>query len=80
MQLVWDAIAFHATISVAVHGRPTVAAACMGPVADFLGTETPGSAVTEEEFKEEFRVLPREVFWDKVREILCALCRTKPMR
>ncbi|KAL8697518.1 MAG: hypothetical protein Q9201_007084 [Fulgogasparrea decipioides] len=79
LQLVWDAIALHTTISIAWHKEAEVVATSYGITADFVGAE--GSymgLLTRKEYDAIVKEFPRLEMKDDLRETLCGLCRTKP--
>lgn len=80
VQLLWDAIALHATPSIAQHKQPEVLAAHLGILADFLGPNIPlpGAPISVEEYKEVVSLFPRLDFKNELREIFCGMCREKP--
>ncbi|KAI1813486.1 metal dependent phosphohydrolase [Poronia punctata] len=93
VQRVWDAIAFHTSVSIAPFGSLEVATAHLGISADFAGPRFPsdpwadpsttsdevGAVITVEEFREVVRCFPYAGFGEQgVRDILCGLCREKP--
>ncbi|KAL8785758.1 MAG: hypothetical protein Q9195_008501 [Heterodermia aff. obscurata] len=79
LQLVWDAIALHTTISIAWYKEPEVLATSHGIRADFVGPERAfGGHLTWQEYNIIVEELPRLGFKESVRGILCDLCKTKP--
>ena len=81
IQLMWDAIALHATPSICQHKEPEVVATGMGVLLDFFGPNLPapgGSPVTVDEYKEILTAFPRLGFKDELKEIFCCMCRDKP--
>ncbi len=78
IQQIWDSIAFHATVSLAMHGQPIVNVVSWGIIADFHGPDTPGGVITVDEYREIIKAYPRIGFLEQTTEILCGLCRTKP--
>lgn len=77
-QLMWDAIALHATPSFAQHKQPEVIIAHYGVMADFFGPALPGGLITVEEYKEIVTAFPRIGFRTQFLEIMCGLCAFKP--
>ncbi|KAI1382781.1 uncharacterized protein F4822DRAFT_96579 [Hypoxylon trugodes] len=84
VRLVWDAIALHATGSIAQHHPAReVALAHMGVIADLTGPLFPagelGAVITVAEYKEVVSHFPL-VGWSaaSVKGIMCGLCRDKP--
>ncbi|KAF4470205.1 metal dependent phosphohydrolase [Fusarium albosuccineum] len=84
VQRAWDAIALHATPSIAMYGAPEVALTNLGITAEFLGPNFPNgpggdNMITMEEYKAVLKVFPRANFnVDAVTQIMCGLCRNKP--
>ncbi|KAJ9614069.1 hypothetical protein H2200_002205 [Cladophialophora chaetospira] len=78
VQLMWDAIALHATPSFAQHKESEVTLAHLGVMADFFGPAFPGGAITIEEYKEIVTAFPRLEFRDQFLQIMCGLCAYKP--
>jgi hypothetical protein len=78
VQLMWDAIALHATPSFAQHKQAEVMVAHFGVMADFFGPNFPGGAITVDEYKEILTAFPRIGFRDQFLEIMCGLCAYKP--
>ncbi|KAK5655563.1 hypothetical protein OQA88_5494 [Cercophora sp. LCS_1] len=74
VQLMWDAIALHTQLSVAVYKEPVVDAVARGISLDFSG---PGLGVTEEEYKKVVEEFPRDGFKTSVVETVSRLCRDK---
>jgi hypothetical protein len=70
----WDAIAFHATPSFALHKEPEVLLAHIGIMADFWGPGFPNYSITIEENKEIVDAFPRLRFKEQFLEIMCGLC------
>jgi hypothetical protein len=80
VQLVWDAIALHATRSIAIHKEIEVQSCYFGISADFVGPEmAQGGVLTREVWNSIAAVYPRSGLKEGVKEILCGLCKTKPM-
>lgn len=84
IQRVWDAIALHATASIAKHAAPEVALTQMGVAADFRGPNYPhGSGkqnlIGEDEYHAVMRVFPRAGFTgESFKKIICGICHRKP--
>jgi hypothetical protein len=78
VQLIWDAIAFHTSPSISLHGQPGVAVVTYGIMADFFGPNTPGGVITVDEFKEVVKAYPRLDFEAELKKITCSLCTNKP--
>jgi hypothetical protein len=78
IQLMWDAIALHATGSFALHKEPEVLIAHLGVMADFFGPDLPGGLISVEEYKEVIGAFPRDGFKDQFLQIMCGLCEYKP--
>ncbi len=79
LQLVWDSIALHATVSIALHKEVEVQAAVAGIFTDLSGPQGPfGAHVSREQWDEVCREYPRVNMKDAAREMLCNVCRKKP--
>jgi hypothetical protein len=79
LQLAWDSIALHSTISIAMHKEAEVQSCMMGILSDFTGPEnSPGSVLTREVWNEVVKEFPRSGFKDGVIGVFCGLCKTKP--
>jgi len=79
LQLSWDAIALHATPSIAFHKEPEVLALALGISADFLSRDPPFTQlITDEEHREIVEAFPRVNFTQNFVDIMCRLCREKP--
>ncbi|KAF2726804.1 metal dependent phosphohydrolase [Polyplosphaeria fusca] len=78
IQLMWDAIALHATPSFALHKEPEVLLAHIGIMADFWGPNFPGFPITIEENQEIVEAFPRLGFKEQFLDIMCGLCALKP--
>ncbi|CZR67007.1 uncharacterized protein PAC_16906 [Phialocephala subalpina] len=76
-QLMWDAIALHATPSFALHKEPEVMLAHIGIMADFWGLNYPGYPITIDENKEIVDAFPRLGFKEQFLDIMCGLCALK---
>jgi hypothetical protein len=79
LQVLWDAIALHATPSIAMHKEPEVVAAHLGIMCDVIGWEAaPKGTLTQEQWDQVVREFPRTGMKEGFLKILCGLCRTKP--
>ena len=78
LQLVWDAIALHTTVSIAQYKEAEVAACRVGIAMDFMGPDASEGALTWEEYERIVKEFPRLKFIKGVTEILCGFCKTKP--
>lgn len=78
-QLVWDAIALHASIHIALHKEPEVVATAMGIGADLMGPEEPmfSELLTREEYENVVAAVPRLGIKTEFGEAMCELCRRK---
>jgi HD domain len=79
LQLVWDSIALHSTVSIALHKEIELQAAVAGiftdlsgPVGDF------GGLVGQEKWDEVTKEYPRMAMKDHAKELLCNICKKKP--
>lgn len=80
LQLLWDSVALHTTASIAIHKEAEVKACCLGIWAEFQPLEaTYGGVLTQEVWDAIVKEFPRTDFIEGVTEILCGLCRTKPV-
>lgn len=77
LQLLWDSIALHTTISISRYAHPMVSLIAQGIGADFTGPNTAGGFITVEEYKEIEGAFPRENFEDDWIGIMCGLCKDK---
>ncbi|KAI4229056.1 MAG: hypothetical protein LQ349_006447 [Xanthoria aureola] len=79
-QLVWDAIALHASIHIALHKEPEVVATAMGIGADLMGPEEPmfKDLLTPKEYENVVAAVPRLGIKTEFGEAMCELCRRKP--
>ncbi|KAI4086435.1 MAG: hypothetical protein LQ339_009039 [Xanthoria mediterranea] len=80
-QLVWDAIALHASIHIALHKKePEVVATAMGIGADLMGPEEPmfKDLLPREEYETVVAAVPRLGIKTEFAEAMCELCRRKP--
>ena len=79
LQLAWDAVALHSTLSIAMHKEPEVQCCMVGIVSDFTGPEkSPGGVLTREVWSGVVKEYPRSGFKDGVIEVMCGFCKTKP--
>ncbi|KAH7903021.1 hypothetical protein BJ138DRAFT_1198623 [Hygrophoropsis aurantiaca] len=78
VQLIWDAVALHATPSIAAHKQKEVAVTASGILGDFVGPHHPSGMITIDEYKEIVRAFPRAGFREEMPQIMCALCVEKP--
>lgn len=77
VQLVWDAIALHSTMSIAPYKEPEVAVTAFGTMADVVGPD--GSPwLTWDEYDAVVKELPMLQCHKNVKEVACGICRTKP--
>jgi hypothetical protein len=83
IQLIWDAIALHATPSISAHKEPEVLATGLGILADFYGPNIPlappGTLITVEEFREILQLYPRLDFKNEIRQLFCHMCQEKDL-
>lgn len=78
-QLLWDAIALHTTVSIALEKEPEVAACSYGILADIAGPEhSPEKLLTWDEWKPVVKEFPRLGLKEGIRDTMCWLCKTKP--
>ena len=78
VQLVWDAIVLHTTVSIVRYKEPEVAACSFGIGLDFRGPDASEGALTWGEYEGIVKEFPRLRFVKGVEAILCGLCRSKP--
>ncbi|MCJ1310729.1 hypothetical protein MMC25_004395 [Agyrium rufum] len=79
MQLVWDSIALHTTISIVKYKEPVVALCSLGIGIEFMGPDSSlEGSLTWKEYDEIAKEFPRMKFIKGVREVIGHLCRTKP--
>jgi len=78
LQIVWDSIALHTTPSIARFKEAEVALCHMGITADLMGVEFPGGLLTKEEYDAIVGELPLLDLKEKVKDLLCGLCKYKP--
>lgn len=85
MQRCWDAIALHATPSIAKHAAGEVVLTNMGIAVDFMGPAFPNgpgkdNLITSEEYHRVMERFPRNGFTaEGLKQVMCGLCRTKPV-
>ena len=78
-QLLWDTIALHSHLPVALHKEVEVVATVLGIVTDFGGPDSvPGGALTWDEWRAISKEYPRSGFKNGVIQKFCGFCRTKP--
>ena len=83
-QLVWDAIALHATTSICWYKEPEVMLTSYGIMVDFVGPNAPVFPqgphlfVTQEEYESVIERFPRLDLCGYLKEVCCGLCRVKP--
>jgi hypothetical protein len=78
-QLVWDAIALHSTVSIALHKEIELQAAIAGIFTDITGPVGDfGGLVSQDQWNEVVKEYPRLNMKDAAREILCNVCKKKP--
>ena len=77
LQLLWDAIALHTTLSIAAYAHPTIAIIQAGIGADFTGPDTAGGVMTLAEYQEITKAFPSEHFKDNLIGVMCGLCKDK---
>lgn len=80
IEVVWNAIALHATISIAAYASPEIALASMAIGADFTGPFTaPHGVITEEEYLDVEHSFPLAGLGvGTVKEVMGGFCRDKP--
>ena len=79
LQLLWDAIALHTTLSIAWEKEPEVATCSYGILADFGGPPLAyGSHLSWDEWDAVVKEYPRLGLKEGVKEVFCGLCKTKP--
>jgi HD domain len=79
LQLVWDTIALHSTVSIAKHKEIEVQAAVSGIFTDLTGPVGEfGGLVGKERWEEVVKEFPRLDMKNVAREVLCGVCKTKP--
>lgn len=73
-------MALHTTASIAIHKEKEVKACCLGIRAEFVPlNETYDGVLTQDVWDVIVKEFPRTEFKEGVIEILCGLCRTKPI-
>ena len=83
-QLVWDAIALHATLSIGWLKEPEVMLTSYGIMADFAGPNAPvfpqgpELVVSQEEYDAVVEKFPRLDLAGYAKNAFCGLCRAKP--
>jgi hypothetical protein len=78
-QLVWDAIALHTTVSIALHKEIELQIAIAGIFTDITGPVGEfGGMVSKDQWEEIVKEYPRLNMKDAAREILCNVCKKKP--
>jgi hypothetical protein len=79
LQLAWDAIALHTTVSISVFKEPEVAVCSVGIMCDFTEPErSPGGVLTREVWEGVVKEYPRTEFKAGIKETMCGLCVSKP--
>ncbi|KAJ4180486.1 hypothetical protein NW767_014387 [Fusarium falciforme] len=83
IQRTWDAIALHATPSIAQHAAAEVALTNLGITADFLGPNLDlglgPNLISREEYRAVTKLFPRSGFtYEGLKRAMCGICRTKP--
>lgn len=79
IQLVWDAIALHATPSIAQYKEPLVALITTGIAADFQGPNSDFTGtITWDEFNAAKAEFPRHSLAEGIRSKICFFAQTKP--
>jgi hypothetical protein len=79
LQLVWDIIALHSTVSIALHKEIELQAAVAGIFTDLTGPVGDfGGLVSQEQWNGIVKEYPRMNMKDAAREILCNVCKKKP--
>ncbi|KAL8725796.1 MAG: hypothetical protein Q9166_007127 [cf. Caloplaca sp. 2 TL-2023] len=80
LQLVWDAIALHATNYIAFHKEPEVVASTYGIHADFSGPDVAmvKGLLSQQEYDAVVKEVPRLGLKDGFGQAMCEQCRTKP--
>jgi len=78
-QLVWDTIALHSTVSIALHKEIELQAAIVGIFTDITGPVGEfGGMVSQDQWEEVVKEYPRLNMKEAAREILCNVCKKKP--
>jgi hypothetical protein len=79
IQLVWDAIALHATPSISQYKQPLVALLTLGITADFQGPKTDFTGViTWDDYNAAKAEFPRHSLAEGIRSKICFFAQTKP--
>ena len=76
VQLVWDAIALHTTISIATHKEPEVALCCSGITIDIIGHGL--DQIPMQQTAAIIAAYPRLALKERIKNTLCGVARTKP--
>lgn len=76
VQLVWDAIALHTTLSLAAHKEPEVALCCSGIAIDVIGFGL--EQIEPHHTAAILAAYPRLALREQFREALCGVVRSKP--
>jgi hypothetical protein len=75
--VVWDAIALHTNVAIAVRKRPEIAMVSVGSGTDFSGNGI--DRIPSGTLEEILAAFPREGFKQDAVDTMLSLCRTKPM-
>ncbi|PVH72517.1 hypothetical protein DL98DRAFT_433052 [Cadophora sp. DSE1049] len=79
LQLAWDTVALHTTISIAMEKEPEVKGCAVGIMSDFLGPEKAyGGVLTKDVWESVKKEFPRLGFRKSINDTMCGLCKTKP--
>lgn len=79
LQLAWDTVALHTTVSIAMYKEVEVRGTSIGVMADFAGPERAfGGVLTREVWERIITEFPRLGFRDGIKRVLCGLCQNKP--
>lgn len=83
IQRAWDAIALHATPSIAKHAAAEVALTHLGVTADFLGPNLDlglgTNLISREEYRTVTKLFPRSGFtYEGLKQVMCGICASKP--
>ncbi len=76
VQLVWDAIALHTTVSIALHKEPEVAVCCSGIAIDVIGYGL--DQIEPHQTAAILAAYPRLALKEQFKEALCGVVRNKP--
>nr|WP_180218836.1 HD domain-containing protein [Streptomyces albus] len=76
VEVVWDAIALHTNLPIALRKRPEIAMISVGSGLDFTGNEL--RKVPSEVLEDILDAFPREGFKKNAVDTMVSLCRTKP--